>query len=117
MRADGDVGRLRGEIQHYAYRDVSHHLATIDRYTTLAADQWRAEGRRTSALAAVVHPPLAFLRNYLLRGGIRDGQLPEDAPIAQIGRAILGAIIVESLGRETRDSEGIIALVRYLFSR
>jgi glycosyltransferase involved in cell wall biosynthesis len=66
-------GRLRHEIQHYAYRDVSHHLATIDRYTTLAADQWLVEGRRTNALEAVVHPPLAFLRNYLLRGGFRDG--------------------------------------------
>ena len=34
-----------------AYRDISDHLATIDRYTTLAAEQWRAEGRRTNALA------------------------------------------------------------------
>jgi glycosyltransferase involved in cell wall biosynthesis len=66
-------GRLEHELQHHAYRDVSHHLATIDRYTTLAADQWMAEGRRTNALAAVGHPPLAFLRNYVLRGGFRDG--------------------------------------------
>jgi glycosyltransferase involved in cell wall biosynthesis len=66
-------GRLRHELQHYAYRDVSHHLATIDRYTTLAAGQWLADGRRASAIGAAVHPPLAFLRNYLLRGGFRDG--------------------------------------------
>lgn len=52
-----------------------------------------------------------------LRGGIRDGQLPEDAPVAQIGRAILGAIIVESLGRETHGPDGIIDLARYLFTR
>jgi len=25
-------GRLRHELQHFAYRDVSHHLATIDRF-------------------------------------------------------------------------------------
>lgn len=66
-------GRLRGEIQHLSYRDVRHHLATIERYTTLAAEQWRAEGRRTSMLAMAAHPPLAFARNYLWRGGIRDG--------------------------------------------
>ena len=72
-RLAGRPGRLQHELQHYAYRDVSHHLATIDRYTTLAAEQWIAEGRRTSALEAVVHPPLAFLRNYVLRGGFRDG--------------------------------------------
>ena len=49
--AQGAPGRLRHELQHFAYRDISHHLATIDRYTTLAAEQWMAEGRRTSALA------------------------------------------------------------------
>jgi glycosyltransferase involved in cell wall biosynthesis len=70
---EGPPGRLRHEIQHFAYRDVSHHLATIDRYTTLAADHWIAQGRRPSVLQIALHPPLAFLRNYVLRGGFRDG--------------------------------------------
>lgn len=69
----GEPGLLRHDLQHYAYRDISHHLATIDRYTTLAADQWMIEGRRTNVLALALHPPLAFLRNYLLRRGVRDG--------------------------------------------
>jgi glycosyltransferase involved in cell wall biosynthesis len=64
---------LRHELQHFAYRDIAHHLATIDRYTTLAAEQWLAEGRRASGFDMLVHPRLAFLRNYLLRGGFRDG--------------------------------------------
>jgi glycosyltransferase involved in cell wall biosynthesis len=71
--ADRPPGILRHELQHYAYRDISHHLATIDRYTTLAADQWFSEGRRTNAVEMLVHPRFAFLRNYLLRGGFRDG--------------------------------------------
>ena len=70
---DARPGLCDHELQHYAYRDISHHLATIDRYTTLAAEQWLAEGRRTNAFEAVVHARLAFLRNYILRGGIRDG--------------------------------------------
>lgn len=73
LRLDGPPGRLRHELQHYAYRDISHHLATIDRYTTLAAEQWAAEGRRTSALEVALQPPFAFLRNYLLRRGVLDG--------------------------------------------
>ena len=66
-------GILKGEILHYAYRDLSHHLETIDRYTTLAAAHMADEGRRAGAFDLVVHPPAAFLRNYLLRGGFRDG--------------------------------------------
>ena len=37
VKADGAVQDLRGELQHFAYRDVAHHLQTMDRYTTLAA--------------------------------------------------------------------------------
>jgi (heptosyl)LPS beta-1,4-glucosyltransferase len=70
---DGRPGRLRHHLEHYAYRDVSDHVTSIDHYTTLAAEQWMTEGRRTNVLEIAVHPPIAFLRNYILRLGIRDG--------------------------------------------
>jgi hypothetical protein len=73
VRVEGSPERLAGELQHYAYRDLAHHLQTIDRYTSLAAEEMAAGGRRASLLDVAGHPPLAFLRNYLLRGGIRDG--------------------------------------------
>lgn len=69
----GSVGRLQGEIQHFAYRDIAEHLETIDRYTTLAARQMFEEGRRAGVLTLATHPPLAFVRNYILKLGIRDG--------------------------------------------
>jgi glycosyltransferase involved in cell wall biosynthesis len=69
----GTTGRLRGELQHYAYRDIEEHLETIDRYTTYAAKQMREVGRHAGLLQLTGHPPLAFLRNYIARGGIRDG--------------------------------------------
>jgi glycosyltransferase involved in cell wall biosynthesis len=69
----GLCGRMQHELQHFPYRDISHHLATIDRYTTLAAEQWHAEGRRVGPLALAVHAAAAFLRNYVLRRGFRDG--------------------------------------------
>ena len=69
----GAVGILRRDLQHYAYRDLAHHLATIDRYTTLAAEEMLAQGRRATFWPLLLHPPLAFARNYWFRGGIRDG--------------------------------------------
>jgi glycosyltransferase involved in cell wall biosynthesis len=73
VAVQGSVGTLRGELQHFAYRDVSDHLETIDRYTTLAALQMHESGRRATPLQLAGHPPLAFLRNYVARGGFRDG--------------------------------------------
>ena len=73
VTVDGSIGRLNGEIEHFAYRDISEHLETIDRYTTYAAKQMKESGRRAGLLQIAGHPPLAFLRNYIARGGIRDG--------------------------------------------
>jgi glycosyltransferase involved in cell wall biosynthesis len=74
VEADGRIDRLEGELLHYPYRDISEHLRKIDRYTTLAAEQWAAEGRRATAIQAFVYPRLAFFRNYVLRRGFRDGR-------------------------------------------
>jgi glycosyltransferase involved in cell wall biosynthesis len=71
--ADGKPERLQSELEHYAYRDISHHLQKIDAYTTLISEQWHREGRRTNPLAMAIHPWLAFLRNYVLRTGFKDG--------------------------------------------
>ena len=73
VAVDGRVGRLRSEVLHYAYDGLSDHLSTINHYTTLAARQMLDDGRRAGPMDLVAHPPLVFLRNYVLRGGFRDG--------------------------------------------
>jgi glycosyltransferase involved in cell wall biosynthesis len=73
VEVNGPVRALRQELQHFAYRDIGHHLATMDRYTTLAAADMFEAGRRAGLFDLVCHPPAAFLRNYLLRRGILSG--------------------------------------------
>jgi glycosyltransferase involved in cell wall biosynthesis len=70
---NGPLGLLRHELEHFPYQSIAHHIQTIDRYTTLAAEDWLAAGRRANALQALVHAKFAFLRNYLLKRGFRDG--------------------------------------------
>jgi len=74
VAVSGSIGRLKGELQHFPYGSVSEHVRRIDRYTSLAALDLYEGGRRAGAGGLLIHPPLAFLRNYLLRGGIRDGR-------------------------------------------
>ncbi len=69
----GRVGRLRHELQHYAYRDAAEHLETIEHYTTLAARQMFEQGRRATALDVALQPAFAFFRNYILKRGFMDG--------------------------------------------
>ena len=71
---NGLVGYLKHELQHYPYRDLSEHLIRMDRYTTLAARQMFEKGKRATRLELLFHPPIAFVRNYILKGGFRDGK-------------------------------------------
>jgi glycosyltransferase involved in cell wall biosynthesis len=73
VKADGPVVDLGHDLQHYAYRDVAHHLRTMDRYTTLAARQLHEDGTRASWASVALHPVAAFLRNYVLRRGFTLG--------------------------------------------
>ena len=75
VTVNGPVGRLRNDLEHRAYRNVAHHLETINRYTTLAAVEMQQAGRRTNVFDLVLHPPLVFLRNYVARRGILDGSV------------------------------------------
>jgi glycosyltransferase involved in cell wall biosynthesis len=73
VSVDGPVGRFRHDLEHYSFRDLRDQLDRVNRYTTLAAQQMHETGRRAGLIDLAVHPPAAFLRNYLLRLGILDG--------------------------------------------
>jgi (heptosyl)LPS beta-1,4-glucosyltransferase len=73
VMVDGPSGQLTRELEHYSYRNLSDHLDRINAYSTLAAKQMYEGGRRANAFDLLAHPPAAFLRNYILRRGFRDG--------------------------------------------
>jgi glycosyltransferase involved in cell wall biosynthesis len=73
VQVHGPVGRLRSDLEHYPYLDISHHLRKIDRYTSLWAHQALEAGRRTGAMEMVASCSWAFLRNYVLKRGFTLG--------------------------------------------
>ena len=73
VRVPGGPGYLRGELQHYSFRDIADQIARVNHYSTLAARQMHADGRRATMAHVALHPPAAFLRNYVLRRGFLDG--------------------------------------------
>ena len=73
LLVQGDVADLGGEIEHRPYADVAEHLARMNQYTTLAAAQMHVQGREARVWHMLLHPVAAFLRNYVARGGFRDG--------------------------------------------
>jgi glycosyltransferase involved in cell wall biosynthesis len=70
---EGNVGRLDGLLRHYTYETMEQYIDKLNRYTTLAAEEMHLAGRSTSLFGAVVRAKVAFLRMWLVKGGILDG--------------------------------------------
>lgn len=70
---DGPVARLQADLLHEPFRDISEHLATIDRYTTAIAQGLYAQGRRARWWDLTLHPLAEALRFLVLKQGVRDG--------------------------------------------
>lgn len=83
VEVQGQTRKLKGDLRHYTCDSLGEHLQTLDRYTTLAAQEVldRGAGDRSTGdgragwilprLAAM--PPWKFLESYLFRQGFRDG--------------------------------------------
>lgn len=73
VRVDGPVEILHGDLLHYTCDSLGEHLRTLDRYTTLAAQELRVQGRRAGLARLLLAPPATFVKTYLLQQGFRDG--------------------------------------------
>ncbi len=69
----GETGRLDGLLHHYTYETMEQYIEKLNRYTSLAAEEMHARGRRVSLVAAIVRAKAAFFRMFFLQGGILDG--------------------------------------------
>lgn len=67
------VGRLKGDLHHYTYRNILDHLKTINNFTTIAAAEMHARGPCHPLAHMLLNPPVRFIRMFLLRRGFLDG--------------------------------------------
>ena len=73
VEVDGPVVALQADLLHEPFRDISEHLATIDRYTTAIAQGLHAQGRRAHWWDVTLHPAAEALRFLVFKQGLRDG--------------------------------------------
>jgi glycosyltransferase involved in cell wall biosynthesis len=69
----GKKGYLRGDIIHYTYRNISHQLKTIDRFSDISVNLWLNKGKRPNFVGFLFHPAVKFFETYIYKGGFLDG--------------------------------------------
>jgi len=73
IQVPGTLGRLKGDIHHYIYRDLSHFAATKNSYSTLTAIDHNRNGKKANIIDMTLRPFYAFMSRYLIRLGFLDG--------------------------------------------
>lgn len=64
---------LDAPLKHTPYRTTADFLEKMQKYSTLFAEQNRGK-KHASLLTAIFHGTAAFLKNYLVKGGIIGGK-------------------------------------------
>jgi glycosyltransferase involved in cell wall biosynthesis len=99
----GSVGRLRGELEHHPYADISDHLRKIDSYTTLWARQAHAAGRHSNVADVIAGATWAFFRNYALKRGFVLGSTGLIVSVLNTHYTFVKLAKLRELGRSAGD--------------
>lgn len=74
VSVEGPREYLKNPFVHRTYRDVSDYLARMERYSTLAAEQLRKEGKQAGLTDLLLRPPFTFFKMYVLKLGFLEGK-------------------------------------------
>jgi glycosyltransferase involved in cell wall biosynthesis len=69
----GTIGHLESDLLHFTCNSLSEHLKTMDRYTTLAAEQLVSQGKHVGYTQLLLDPAWTFVRTWIFRRGFQDG--------------------------------------------
>lgn len=73
IQVPGTLGRLKGDLFHFIYRDLAHFAATKNSYSTLTSIDHDRNGRKSGLIHLTLRPLHAFMSRYFIRLGFLDG--------------------------------------------
>ena len=74
LELDGAIRPLRGDLEHYSFRDREDHWERCQKYARLWAEDAYESGRRVGPMTPLLHASFRWLRGYVLRAGFLDGR-------------------------------------------
>jgi glycosyltransferase involved in cell wall biosynthesis len=73
LRLEGTVAQTKHDLLHLTDPDLAHYMQKFNKYTTLAAQDMAAAGRKSGLADLTVRPAFQFFKMYILRLGMLDG--------------------------------------------
>jgi glycosyltransferase involved in cell wall biosynthesis len=73
VQVRGHLGHLESNLLHFTCDSLSEHLKTMDRYTTLAAEELVSRKTRVGWRHMILDPAWTFTKTYFVHRGFLDG--------------------------------------------
>ena len=67
------VKYLKGNMHHFTYKNISAQIRTINKFSSISAEEMNKTGKNFHIFRLLFHPPARFITGYILRGGFKDG--------------------------------------------
>jgi len=73
MEKGSRVHKVKGNLLHWAYSSSEEHIEKIQKYSTIAANEYYKAGRKAGPFTAVLHYSWSFFSSFILLLGFLDG--------------------------------------------
>ena len=73
IEIEGKGEKLRGDIIHYSFKDLSHQVDTINKFSSIVAFTRFKKGQSFSVFRSIIKPFSKFLEIYVFKLGFLDG--------------------------------------------
>ncbi len=74
LTTDKKVQKLRGDLLHYSYVNVSQHIRQMDKFSTIGAEEAFKKGKNAVPyIHSTVYPFWVFINTYFFKLGVLDG--------------------------------------------
>src|SRR5438067_13781507 len=73
VHVEGRIGHLEANLLHFTCDSLSEHLKSMDRYTTLAAEELVSRKQKILLRNMILDPAWTFTKTYFIQRGFQDG--------------------------------------------
>mgnify|MGYP001220280253 CR=1 FL=1 len=67
--------KLKGDLYHWCYKSVEEHVDKLNRFSTIAAEEYFKTGKKAGVCTGYLHRLWKFFRSFILFAGFLDGYL------------------------------------------
>ncbi len=69
----GELGKLKGDLYHYSFKDLKHHFEKNIKFATFIAEHMHKNNKKFKVSKLVINPTWYFIKYFYIKKGFLDG--------------------------------------------